>query len=327
MSAGNKTRFTVFGARRFPATRFSQPRQVVTDPTSRRVPGAIPLHGPSTCGPKREGIMGTESQPIAAGPAAWPVLSMNERRVLGVLVEKAKTTPDVYPLSLNSLVTGCNQKSNRDPVLDLTDLDVEEALAAAQKKGLAIKITGGRVERWRHSLYEAWRADKVELAILAELLLRGPQTEGELRGRASRMEPIENLDTLRALLKPLVERRMVVYLSPEGRRGTVVTHGFHAPEELKALPARHQADEAPPVSAATPAAGKPPEPSGVVPTGRPRTADGLAELEARLGAAETEIAGLRQLVAGLQATVADLGTQVQNLKQTLAPNGFLGSDG
>src|SRR6516162_6697811 len=173
---------------------------------------------------------------------SWPVLTPNERRVLGVLVEKAKTTPDVYPLSMNSLITGSNQKSNRDPILDLSDLDVEEALVSAQKKGLIIKITGGRVERWRHSLYEAWKADKVELAILAELLLRGPQTEGELRGRASRMEPIDDLDALRSLLRPLVERRLVVYLSPEGRRGTMVTHGFHVPEELNALRARHQDD-------------------------------------------------------------------------------------
>ena len=166
---------------------------------------------------------------------AWPVLSPNERRVLGVLVEKAKTTPDVYPLSLNSLVTGSNQKSNREPVMSLSELDVEETLDSAQKKGLAVKVTGGRVERWRHVLYEAWQVGKVELAILAELLLRGPQTEGELRGRASRMEPIDDLDSLRSTLKPLVERGLVVYLTPEGRRGTIVTHGFHSAEELAQL--------------------------------------------------------------------------------------------
>src|SRR5689334_20367623 len=75
--------------------------------------------------------------PSPAGP--WPVLDTQERRVLGVLVEKAKTTPDAYPLSLNALVTGCNQKSNREPILNLSDLDVEDALARCQKKGLAIK--------------------------------------------------------------------------------------------------------------------------------------------------------------------------------------------
>src|SRR5207248_1166663 len=114
--------------------------------------------------------------PVSAGP--WPVLDVQERRVLGVLVEKAKTTPDAYPMSLNALVTGCNQKSNRDPVLFLSEDDVEYTLTRLQKAGLVMKITGGRVERWRHLLYESWNVDKVDLAILGELLLRGPQTEG-----------------------------------------------------------------------------------------------------------------------------------------------------
>src|SRR5438270_9447109 len=93
----------------------------------------------------------------------WPVLDMQERRVLGVMVEKAKTTPDAYPMSVNSLVTGSNQKSNRDPLLNLSDGDVEEALQRLQQKGLVSKITGGRVERWRHQLYDAWQVDKVQL--------------------------------------------------------------------------------------------------------------------------------------------------------------------
>src|SRR5437764_10353630 len=139
----------------------------------------------------------------------WPVLDANERRVLGVLVEKAKTTPDAYPMSLNALVTGCNQKSNREPVLELDEGDVEEALLRCKSRGLAVKVIGGRVERWRHLLYESWNLDKVEIAIVAELLLRGPQTEGELRGRASRMEPIEDLDALRNHLKSLAERNLV----------------------------------------------------------------------------------------------------------------------
>src|SRR5215469_2097152 len=174
----------------------------------------------------------------------WPVLDMRERRVLGVLVEKAKTTPDTYPLSVNALVTGSNQKSNRDPILNLTDLEVEDALARCQKAGLAIKITGGRVVRWKHNLYDAWHVDKVELAVLGELLLRGPQTEGELRTRASRMEPLDDLDALRNALRPLVERKLVVYLTPEERRGAVLTHGFHDPKELEKLRARHAAEPA-----------------------------------------------------------------------------------
>src|SRR5687768_1225314 len=128
------------------------------------------------------------SSDSAATSAPRPVLNLPERRVLGVLVEKAKTTPDAYPLSLNALVTGCNQKSNRDPLLTLSNEEVEEALEGLQKSGLVSRVTGSRVDRWRHHLYEAWNVSKVELAILAELLLRGPQTEGELRGRAGRME-------------------------------------------------------------------------------------------------------------------------------------------
>jgi uncharacterized protein YceH (UPF0502 family) len=219
---------------------------------------------------------------------------MNERRVLGVMVEKQKTTPDAYPLSLNALMTGCNQKSNRDPVLDLTDLDVEEALASCQKQGLAIKITGSRVDRWRHSLYDVWKVDKVELAVLAELLLRGPQTEGELRGRVSRMEPVEELDSLRTILHKLAERKFVVYLTPEGRRGTTVTHGFHDPAELERLKstAGHADDggDVPPREA------------------RPPVCDD------RTGDMVAQIASLRADLEKLAGQVAELGLRVRELE-------------
>lgn len=167
---------------------------------------------------------------------AWPPLSTLDRRVLGVLIEKQKTTksPDTYPMSVNAITTGCNQKSNRDPVLDLDEDDVETTLTQLQGGGLVSKITGGRVERWRHLLYENWRVGKVELAILAELLLRGPQTEGDLRTRVSRMDEVADLDLLRGLLKPMAERGLVVYLTPPERRGAVLTHGFHPSEELTA---------------------------------------------------------------------------------------------
>jgi uncharacterized protein YceH (UPF0502 family) len=167
------------------------------------------------------------------------VLSAGERRVLGALVEKAKTTPDAYPMSLNSLVTACNQKTNRDPISSYADVEIEQFLTSAQRKGLVLKtITGtGRVTRWRHELYSAWHVDKVELAVLAELLLRGPQTEGELRSRASRMEPIDELEALRTVLRGLAQRGFVVYLTPEGRRGTIVAHGLYEPEELVKLKA------------------------------------------------------------------------------------------
>ena len=201
--------------------------------------------------------------------ANWQPIPPHERRVLGVLIEKQKTskTADAYPMTLNSIVVGCNQKSNRDPVLDLDDDDVEEALAALQKKGVVVKMTGSRADRWRHQLYELWRVTKVEMAVLAELLLRGPQSEGDLRGRASRMDEIADLDELRELLKSLAERKLVVYVTGAGR-GAVVTHGFHAADELAAAAAR---------PASQPAADSPPAAAG---------------LEARLAALEARVAAL-----------------------------------
>lgn len=231
------------------------------------------------------------SDPTAApssGP--WPVLDREERRVLGVLIEKQKTTPDAYPMSLNAVTTGCNQKSNRDPILDLPDVDVEDALEACMAKGLATKIVGGRVDRWRHLIYDAWKVEKKEIAVLAELLLRGPQTEGELRGRASRMEPFDDLDALRAVLKVLVERKLVVYLTEQDRRGAVLTHGFHDPAELEVL--RRTAGEAPPSPSLSPA-----------PASERRPA-------AAPSSVEKEVADLRDRVTALEA-------EVRRLKQNL----------
>jgi uncharacterized protein YceH (UPF0502 family) len=248
--------------------------------------------------------------PSALATPAWPILSLHEKRVLGVLVEKAKTTPDIYPLSVNALVTGCNQKSNRDPVLDLSDVEVEDVLVSLQKQGLAIKITGGRVIRWRHALYEAWRVDKVELAVLAELLLRGPQTEGELRSRASRMEPIDDLDALRGVLRRLAERRLVVYLTPEGRRGSMATHGFHAVQELERLRIKHKDEAERAETASAPATGA----TATVP--RPISA-AQSSLESRLNDAHTEIASLRTAVAELREEVRGLAVQLSKLQQAL----------
>ena len=249
--------------------------------------------------------MSSEHAP-AAGP--WPVLDMQERRILGVLVEKAKTTPDAYPMSLNALTTGANQKSNRDPILNLSDVDVEDTLVRCQKKNLAMKITGGRVVRWRHLLYEAWRADKIELAVLGELLLRGPQTEGELRTRASRMEPIDDLDALRGVLRPLVERNLVVYLTPEDRRGAVLTHGFHDPQELARLRARHLAEPVP-VSAA---------PDSGAPTSHaPSRVEALPLMDQAVAEARDEIAALKQTVTALRGDVDSMREELRQLKQSL----------
>ena len=169
-----------------------------------------------------------------ADAETWRPIPPLERRVLGVLVEKQKTskTADAYPMTLNSIALGCNQKSNRDPVLELDDDEVEEVLDALQTKGVVGKMTGSRVDRWRHLLYELWRVSKVEMAVMAELLLRGPQSAGDLKPRASRMDPIGSADELRALLDALAARNLVVWLAPPDRRGALVTHGFHTDDEL-----------------------------------------------------------------------------------------------
>ena len=168
---------------------------------------------------------------LSPGTAMADPLSILERRLLGVLVEKALTAASPEPLTLNAIVIGANQKSNRDPISNLEEPEIDDGLERLQRKALVFRVTGGRTERWRHNLYDAWQVSKAELAILAELLLRGPQTAAEARTRASRMEPIDS-EEMTGLIKGLVERGYVVWLTPEGRRGAILTHGFHSPEEL-----------------------------------------------------------------------------------------------
>ncbi|MEM1303957.1 MAG: DUF480 domain-containing protein, partial [Planctomycetota bacterium] len=167
-----------------------------------------------------------------SGPK-WAAIDTAERRVLGVLVEKAKTTPDAYPLSLNALRTGCNQKSNRFPQMTLDDDRVEQAIDRLRGAGAVVIVQGdSRVERFRHRAYDWLGVDKTELAVMAELLLRGAQTVGELRGRAARMEPIPGMAELRPILASLVEKNLAMYLTPPGR-GAVVTHNLYLPQQLE----------------------------------------------------------------------------------------------
>ncbi len=233
---------------------------------------------------------------------SWPMLTIVERRVLGVMVEKAKTTPDAYPMSLNGIVTGSNQKSNRDPILNLTEDDVENTLLALQPKGFVTRIQGGRVERWRHNLYDLWSVNKVELAILVELLLRGPQTEGELRQRASRMEPIEDLPSLRDALKPLTERKLVVLLGPEGRRGTLITHGFHSPKELEIAQSRVVIEESAPSASVAPMS---------MPGGD------LRRLTDELHDTRQEVGELRGQLSAMQTLLTQTVEQLNKLKESL----------
>jgi uncharacterized protein YceH (UPF0502 family) len=136
------------------------------------------------------------------------ILSEIETRVLGSLIEKELTTPAYYPLSLNALVNACNQKSNRDPYMNLDEEAVREALRSLNQKELAGPADNmeSRVKKYEHRLQEAFNFTRHETAILCELLLRGPQTPGELRGRAERMHRFDDLGIVQSTLQRLMKR-------------------------------------------------------------------------------------------------------------------------
>src|SRR3977135_1157171 len=136
------------------------------------------------------------------------LLTETETRILGSLIEKDITTPDYYPLSLNALVNACNKKNNRDPVMTLGEEAVREALATLQEKRLAGPASGAdsRVTKYEHRLQEVFNFDRREIAILCVLLLRGPQTPGELRSRTDRMYHFDSLDDIISTLDRLSQR-------------------------------------------------------------------------------------------------------------------------
>jgi uncharacterized protein YceH (UPF0502 family) len=246
-------------------------------------------------------------QPAAAAPR-WKPLGAIDRRVLGVLAEKAKTTPDTYPMSLNAVCSGANQKSNRDPVMQLEPDDVQESLDRLREIGAVGMVEGyGRVTKYRHYLYEWLGVEKVELSVMTELLLRGAQTEGELRGRVSRMDPISDLPALRALLTSLMGKGLVLPLTPEGR-GHVVTHALYPPRELEHIKAQYSQ-------------ARPPMPSAEdQPVSRPYVAERPSAAShapaASASAAETGsvvVESLRRDVEELRAQVASLRHEMQDV--------------
>ncbi|MBX3423315.1 MAG: DUF480 domain-containing protein [Pirellulaceae bacterium] len=176
---------------------------------------------------------GSGDSPVPA-PKVAP-LSAIERRILGVLMEKARTTPDAYPLTANNLLVGCNQKTSRSPVMNLTAEEIEDALDDMRQKQLVTELhSGGRVPKFRHHGYDYMGVKGAEVAVMIELLLRGEQTIGELRTRASRIEPIADLDALQQILGGLIQRGLVVELTPPGR-GQLVTHNLYQPQEMQWL--------------------------------------------------------------------------------------------
>ncbi|HSV16143.1 MAG TPA: DUF480 domain-containing protein [Tepidisphaeraceae bacterium] len=218
------------------------------------------------------------------------MLSLNpdESRVLGVLIEKATTTPEQYPLSLNAVTNGSNQKNNRDPVRAMTEDECFEALESLRAKGLVVRVDtpGSRVHKYRHNAGDLLHARTAELAILAELLMRGPQTVGELRGRASRMAPLESIEVVQGLLGAMMTREeaLVKEIPP--------SPGSRALRYVQLLcPDLHPLD-APAAATATPTSAP-----AVTRGGDPTLSDRVARLEA-------EVAELR---GSLQQLMEQLG--------------------
>jgi uncharacterized protein YceH (UPF0502 family) len=206
-----------------------------------------------------------------------------EARLFGVLVEKALTTPEQYPLTVNAALNGANQKSNRDPVLSLEEDQVAAALERMVQKYLARKVFPGnsRVEKYCHNGKDGLGLDTRELAIMAELLMRGPQTAGELRTRASRMQPIESLDQLMNILEPLIEHGFVQRVAP--------APGSRAERYAQLLsPGLHPLDAPQPAYA-------------TASSDSPGSATPVANLTARLEGLETEVEHLRQQCRALAA--------------------------
>ncbi len=218
------------------------------------------------------------------------IIGKIEARLLGVLLEKAMTTPESYPLSLNAAVNAANQKSNRHPVLSLDEDEVLDALERLVDRNYAKRVFPGhsRVEKFAHSAGAKLGLNSACLAVLAELLLRGPQTIGELRTRARRMAPLESLSVVEEALQRLADSRVTTRLPPEP--------GGRAERFAQLLcPDAHPLDE----PAAPPAATPPPAPRRIAP----------------------ESPGEDPVVAALSQRVDDLERRLRELEEQLGVSG------
>lgn len=180
-------------------------------------------------------------------------LTRLQRRVLGTLMEKGFTTPDQYPMTLKGATTGCNQKSNRDPVTEYSEAEVADALEQLRGLGLVAEVftDGGRAPRYRHYARHKFDFSETQFAILCELLLRGRQQPGELRTRASRMVKIESQDQLKADLTSMQEKGFVQSNGNLERRGVEVDHTLYLPKENMTMTAANlPADDEPSAPAA-----------------------------------------------------------------------------
>ena len=216
-------------------------------------------------------------------------LTPDECRVLGVLIEKELTTPEQYPLSINAMVNGANQKNNRDPVTSIVENDVYDAVESLRARSLVVRVEtpGQRVNRYRHNAKDVLRLRTGAIAVLAELLLRGPQTLGELRGRASRMAPIDSLDVAKDFLRELMEHadQPLAKLIPP-------SPGSRAERYVQLLcPDLHPLDEPAATTTSSDASAEP--------------APAAASLSQRIAALETEVASLKQVVTKLAMALGE----------------------
>jgi len=220
-----------------------------------------------------------------------PLLSLLEARILGVLVEKERTVADTYPLSLNALVAGCNQKSNRDPVIEATEAEVQAAVDALKVPTLVIESSGARVARYSHNIGRALRIPDQSVALLAALMLRGAQTSAELRTGTERVHRFADISSVEAFLDELAARS-----AEQG--GALVKRLARRPGEREAR-WMHCLSGVPADIAAAPA-------SEVL---------GLAEVSV------AEIAALKAHVGRLEGEVAQLRDRFERLTRELGVSG------
>lgn len=226
-----------------------------------------------------------------------PVLSSLEARVLGVLVEKQRTVPDTYPLTLNALVAGCNQKTSRDPVMSVTDAEVQAALDTLRANAWIVETSGGRVMRYAHNVERVLAIPAQSVAIIAALLLRGPQTAAELRVNCERMHAFADASAVEGFLHELAERPA----------GALVTELPRAPGTRETRWAQRLADA--PVISPQVVLAAPPQVA-------PRAiADEHRDSESR----HDDIAELRSEVADLRRDLDRLTLAVAELRAAIAP--------
>jgi uncharacterized protein YceH (UPF0502 family) len=209
-------------------------------------------------------------------------LSPAEARVLGVLVEKQRSVPDTYPLTLNALVAGCNQKTSRDPVMSLGDAEVQEALDALKHRSLVVETSGGRTMRYAHNVERALAIPAQSAAILAALLLRGPQTAGELRINTDRMHRFADISAVEGFLHELATHAQGALVAELPRAAG--TREVRWMQLLGGPPPRTE-------SPAMPAAAE---------TAEASLASTVAKLEGEVAALRNEIATLRSDVEALR---------------------------